>query len=311
VQRQQNWSEEQAMGQAYEYPNSVQETLELLSRYHGGAQIIAGGTDLYLELQDGKRQVDCLVDVTRIPGLARIQENGAWIEIGAAVTFRQIKESQLLHREARVLAEAADSVGALPIQTTATLAGNLVNALPAADGSVALLALDAQVAVASQAGLAWHAVEDLFLGPGQSAVDPRRQMVVSIRFPALRPGEGSAWERVGRRPGLVLPILNCGVSVGLSNDAHYVKWARIALGPVAPVPFRAREAEAYLAGRRAGAEAFGQAAELAATESQPRSSPFRASKEYRVHLVGVLVRQALTRATEQETATGHGLEDQP
>ncbi len=287
------------MWQAYETPTSVEETLEILARYDGQARLIAGGTDLIVELQEGKCSTDCLVDVTRIPGLDRIEREGDFISLGANVTFRQIKESPLLREHARVLAEAAGSVGAFQIQTVATLAGNVVSSLPAADGSVALLALDAEAEIADARGQSWRPVAELFLGPGRSAVDPTRQMLTAIRFPALGTRQGSAWERIGRRRALVLPILNCGVSLALNGGGEQLAWARIGLGPVAPVPFRAAQAEAFLAGRPANEGTFVQAAEIAAGEAHPRTSLLRASKEYRIEVLKVLVRQGLERAFDQ------------
>jgi len=222
--------------------------------------------------------------------------------------------------QARVLGEAAATVGALPIQTVATLAGNLVSALPAADGSVALLALDAEVEITASHGAAgkgggwaggpgrqWRPVGDLFLGPGQSAVDPSRQMITAIRFPTAGPRQGSAWERIGRRSALVLPILNCAVSVALSpphsgktgGRGEVLAWARIALGPVAPVPMRARQAESFLTGRPAGEASYARAAEIAVGESNPRTSPLRASREYRLEVLLSLVRHGLERAVAQ------------
>jgi carbon-monoxide dehydrogenase medium subunit len=289
------------MWQAYELPNSVEEALAILARYDGQAQLIAGGTDLIIELQEGKNSVECLVDVTRIPGLDSIEERNGDIVLGANVTFRQIKESALLHDKARVLAEAAGTVGALQIQTVATLVGNLVSALPAADGSVALRALDAEVEVAGQGGRTWRPVADLFLAPGQSAVDPRREMITAVRFAALGPRQGSAWERLGRRRALVLPILNCGASLALEGDDR-IAWARLSLGPVAPVPYRACQAETFLAGQPAGEEAFARAAKIAAGECQPRTSLLRASREYRLEVLPVLVRRGLERAAEQARA---------
>lgn len=286
------------MWQEYEMATSIEDALNILARCDGQAQIIAGGTDLVIELQEGKHHVDCLVDVTRIPGLDRIEEQDGQILVGANVTFRQIKESALMRQRARVLAEAAATVGALQIQTTATLAGNVVSALPAADGAVALVALDAEAEIADQSGRAWRPVRELFLGPGKSAVDPTRQMVTALRFPALAGRQGSAWERIGRRRALVLPILNCAVCVSLNRDGE-IEWARIGLGPVAPVPFRATETEAFLAGRPASEETFVQAGKIAAGEAHPRTSLLRASKEYRVEVLKVLVRQGLARAVEQ------------
>ncbi len=287
------------MWQAYEIPTSVEEALDILAHYEGRAQLIAGGTDLIVELQEGKHEVECLVDVTRIPGLDGIELQDGQIVLGGNVTFRQIKNSPLLQEKARVLAEAAGTVGALQIQTVATLTGNVVSALPAADGSVALLALEAEVEVANAQGRAWRPVAETFLGPGNSAIDPRREMITAIRFPALAGRQGSAWERIGRRRALVLPILNCGVTVGLDDDGDTLAWARIGLGPVSPVPFRAREAEAFLAGRPANREIFSQAGEIASGEARPRTSLLRASKEYRQEVLKVLVRNGLTRAVAQ------------
>jgi CO/xanthine dehydrogenase FAD-binding subunit len=288
-----------SMWQAYEMPTSVEEALEFLVRYDGQAQIIAGGTDLIIELQEGKHSVQCLVDVTRIPGLDRIEQQGEWMMLGANVTFRQIKESPLLQERARVLAEAAGTVGALQIQTVATLAGNVISALPAADGSVALIALDAEAEIVNASGRVWRPVRELFLGPGKSAVDSRRQMVTAIRFPMPGTRHGSAWERIGRRRALVLPILNCAVSIMLTADGRHFDWVRIGLGPVAPVPFRAGQTEALLTGRPADEDTFVEAAEIAAGEARPRTSLLRASKEYRVEVIKVLVRQALARAVAQ------------
>ena len=287
------------MWQAYEVPTSIDETLGILEKHAGEAQIIAGGTDLIIELQEGKHSVDGVVDVTRIPDLDYIERDGEWIVMGANVTFRQIKESSLLRDQARVLSEAAATVGALQIQTVATLAGNVVSALPAADGCVALLALDAEVLVADRSRRQWHPIGELFHGPGKSAVDPRRQMVTAIRIPAAGPRQGSAWERIGRRRALVLPILNCAVNLSLSTEGDRLEWARIGLGPVAPVPFRARGAEEYLVGRSAATATFAEAGQIAAGEANPRTSLLRASKEYRLEVLKVLVRQGLERAVQQ------------
>ena len=290
------------MWQSYKVPSSMDEALQILDGFEGRAQIIAGGTDLVIELQEGKHTVDCLVDCTRIPNLDRIEQRERWILIGPNVTFQQIKDSPLLHEKARVLAEAAATVGALQIQTVATLAGNVASALPAADGCVALLSLDAEVEVTSVDGQAWHPIGELFLGPGKSAVDPTRQMITAIRFPVPQGRHGSAWERIGRRRALVLPILNCGASLVLDDSGERIEAARISLGPVAPVPFRAHEAEAFLSGKPANGEAFVRAAEVAAVEAKPRTSLLRASKEYRTRVLQVLVRDGLSRATDQARA---------
>jgi carbon-monoxide dehydrogenase medium subunit len=129
-------------------------------------------------------------------------------------------------------------------------------------------------------------------------------MITAIRFPSPQGKHGSAWERIGRRRALVLPILNCAVAVSLDQDGTTLETARIGLGPVAPVPFRARETESFLSGKPANEEVFVQAARIAATEARPRTSVLRASKEYRTRVLQVLVRQGLARAVEQAQARG-------
>jgi CO/xanthine dehydrogenase FAD-binding subunit len=124
-------------------------------------------------------------------------------------------------------------------------------------------------------------------------------MITAIRFPSPQGRHGSAWERIGRRRALVLPILNCAVTVFLDRDGKAFETAQIGLGPVSPVPFRARETEAFLAGKPATDEVFAQAAKIAASEAKPRTSVLRASKEYRIRVLQVLVRQGLARAVEQ------------
>jgi carbon-monoxide dehydrogenase medium subunit len=124
-------------------------------------------------------------------------------------------------------------------------------------------------------------------------------MITAIRFSAFKGRHGSAWERIGRRRALVLPILNCAVCVGLTDDGKEFEWVRIGLGPVAPIPFRAQETEAFLTGSPVADEIMAQAAEIASSEARPRTSLLRASKEYRTEVLKVLLRQGLSRSIEQ------------
>ena len=280
-------------------PASVDEALELLVAHEGGARVIAGGTDVLPDLRRGRIAPTCLIDVTRIPELGRIEVGDDFVRVGAAVTFAQIKSHPLIARRVPALAAAAGSVGAAAIQSTATWVGNIVQAMPAADGAVVAVALEAEARVVDAAGAVWRPVEALFEGPGVSAVDPTRQLVTGIRFP-LREGRwGTAWERVGRRPSLVLPILNCAVSLQLDAVEERVVHAVVAMGPVAPRPFRARGAEAALVGQRPAGETFARAARAACQESQPRSSTFRASCDYRLSVIPHLVTAALSAAAQR------------
>jgi len=205
------------MWQEYLFPSSVEEALAMLSEREGRARLMAGGTDLVIELTEGRRAADCLVDITRIPELDRITLEDGMIVIGANVTHRQASESLLIRERATALAEACQAVGALQIRNVATLGGNVVNAMPAADGTTALLALNAEAEIANGMGRRWTPLPDLFAGPGISKVDSTGEILTAFRFKALGEGQGSALERIARRRALALPILICAVVVTLSE----------------------------------------------------------------------------------------------
>lgn len=282
----------------YHTATSVEEALAILAEHGGEARVIAGGTDVMVDMRKGKIAPRCLVDITHIPELRQISVEGEVVQVGAAVPFAEIHQHPFIARRVHVLADAARSVGALPIQSAATWAGNIVQAMPAADGAIAAVALGAEARVADASGAEWKPVEALFVGPGESAVDPTRQIITHIRFRVPPRLWGSAWSRAGRRESLVLPTLNCGVGLRLDEDGTLADVA-IALGPVAPRPYRAREAEAFLRGKPPDAVAFAQAACIIAGNCNPRTSPARATREYRLALILVMVVRTLEVATER------------
>ncbi|MFQ5812363.1 MAG: FAD binding domain-containing protein [Anaerolineae bacterium] len=284
------------MWQEYLFSSSVEEALAMLAEREGRARLVAGGTDLVIQLTEGQRSADCLVDITRIPELGKMTLEDGMIVLGANVTHRQVSESALVRERATVLAQACRAVGSLQIRNVGTLGGNVVNAMPAADGTTALLALEAEAEIADGTGRKWVPLPDLFAGPGLSRVDGTREMLTAFRFQALGEGQGSALERIARRRALALPILICAVVVTLSEGGEHFESARIALAPVAPVPFRASQAEESLRGAPISLEAMARAGEIAMQESHPRSSLLRASQEYREEVIKVLVRRGLERA---------------
>ncbi len=287
------------MWQEYLFPSSVEEALAMLAEREGRARLVAGGTDLIIELTEGRRAADCLVDITRILELGKITMEDEMIVLGANVTHRQASESPLVQERATVLAQACHAVGSLQIRNVGTLGGNVVNAMPAADGSTALLALEAEAEIANGTGRRWVPLPDLFAGPGVSTVDSTKEMLTALRFQALGERQGSALERIARRRALALPIVMCAVVVTLSAGGENFESARIALGPVAPVPFRASQAEEGLRGAPASLETMARAGEIAMQESHPRSSLLRASREYREEVIKVLVRRGLERAVQR------------
>ncbi|MBN1284068.1 MAG: FAD binding domain-containing protein [Anaerolineae bacterium] len=281
----------------YLIPSTLEEALALLQAHAGAAQVIAGGTDLMADMRKGKAQPRCLVDITRIPGLDGVETGGGWVQVGAATPFATLKAHPFIARHVHVLAEAAGSVGAPGLQTTATWGGNLVQAMPAADGAIAAVALRAEARVVDHSGAAWRPVEALCLGPGRSAIDPTQQIVTHIRFPMPAGAWGSGWGRIGRRQSLVLPILNCAACVTLRDGR--IEQAAIALGPAAPHPLRARQAEAFLAGQTPDDAVLCEAGRLVREEANPRTSVMRASREYRLAVIPALAGQALRAAVRR------------
>ncbi|HTO21918.1 MAG TPA: FAD binding domain-containing protein [Spirochaetia bacterium] len=284
---------------SYLFPDSVEQAVELLTRHEGRARIIAGGTDLMQALRDGALAPEVLIDVTRIPGLDEIQVEGDRLQVGAAVTFAALRDSPLVREHARCLALAAASVGAAPVQAAATWAGNIVQGMPAADGGVAAVALDAEARVVDADGARWVPVEALYKGTKLSVLDPTRQLLSHLRFVVPRSPCGSAWRRIGRRPSLTLPILNCAAALRLDASGETIEGVTLALGPAASLPFRARGAEAFLTRRPPTEESIQHAAALAQSECQVRSNPLRATREYRAAMIPVLVRQALVEARDE------------
>ena len=289
----------------YLAPTSIEEVIRLLKAYQGEALIIAGGTDVMPDVRKQKIQPRCLVDITRVPDLDGINVTDAFVEVGAAVTFAAIKNCPFLNQHVHALTDAARSVGTLAIQNAATWVGNIVQAMPAADGAIIAIALEAEAHVVDDHGATWRCVESLFSGPGVSTIDPSRQFVTQLRFPRPGPWWGTAWRRIGRRPSLVLPILNCAVKLCLDAGGARIAHGSVVLGPVALRPFRAREAEAFLKDQSPTADVFAQAARIAQGESNPRSSVMRASRAYRLSIIPALVSDALSAAAERAGNTNH------
>ena len=283
----------------YLIPSTIADTLHLLDMHAGHAMIISGGTDVLPDLRKGKHAPACLVDITRIPELTEIRVGSGYVTVGAAVTFTMLREHPYLCQHVHALVEAAASVGAAPIQSAATWGGNLVQAMPAADGAIIAITLGVELRVVDRDGERWIPVLDTFAGPGRSHIDPTRQLITTIRFPIPVTPWGTAWRRAGRRPSLILPTLNCAVKLVLDNGGSRITDAAIGLGPVASCPYRAAEAEAYLIGRAPTLETFAEAARLAEHGADPRSSIHRASREYRLAILPVLVAEALSVAAER------------
>ena len=269
----------------------------LLDRYAGGARLVGGGTDLLLDIRQGRCPApQALVDPTRIPGLGGITAEDGFIVIGCGVSHAAITRSRHIRRHGSCLAEGCGVIGGPQVRNVATLAGNVAHAMPAADGTIGLLALGGEVETADVSGRRWMPLADAFLGPGNSAIDQSRTLLTRLRFRPTGKGSGSAFHRVMRPQGVALPVIAMAARLRLGGG-RAIESASIAIGPAGPVPYLAENAMAYLEGKPADEAHFGEAARVALDGLQLRDSKYRASREYReemirLHLPGVMARAA-------------------
>jgi xanthine dehydrogenase iron-sulfur cluster and FAD-binding subunit A len=295
------------MWHRYYMPESLDEALGLLARYRDACRIIAGGTDLILELERGVRQQDVLVDITRIPGLDAITEVDDILQLGPLVTHNQVVGSSVAVGSAYPLARACWEVGAPQIRNRATVAGNLVTASPANDTITPLWAMDARVVLASEArGERTLKFDEFYLGVRRTSLRDD-EMLVRIEVPMLRLTERGAFLKLGLRRAQAISVVNVAAIIDFRADPAgnraISRRARIALGSVAPTIVRARAAEAYLAGRILTDEAIDHASRLALEVASPISD-IRAEAWYRSEMVRVLTRRALQQVRDHREQSG-------
>ncbi len=283
----------------YSRPQTVPEALKILEEFQGQARLLAGGTDVIPLIRNREIEPKAIVDITRIPGLGKIKLEEGLIKIGALVTHTQIIESSLITEKAPALSEGVAQLGSPQIRNLGTIAGNVVSGQPGADATIPLLALDAKVKVVSKKEEQAIPMTDFFLDTGKTRVDSTREMVTEISFPAPAKNESSVSLRLARRKSLALPILNVAVVVSADSKQKKFNTVRIALGPVAPIPFRAREAEGMLASAPISDRVIQEAARKAAQEASPRTSLLRGSEEYRREMVINLVERAIRKGLER------------
>ena len=283
----------------YFRPQNIPEALKILEEFQGKARLLAGGTDLILQIRSRETQPRALVDITRIPGLDEIKLEDGAIRIGALVTHAQIAQSPMIREKAMALSEGASKLGSPQIRNLGTVAGNIVSGQPGADTTIPLLALDATVKVRSKQGERTVPLTEFFIDTGKTVVDSTREMMTEIFFPPLAEGESSVSLRLARRKALALPILTIAVVVSADMKQKKFKHVRIALGPVAPTPFRAREAEQILSSASIADGVIKGAARKASQETNPRTSLLRGSEEYRREIIANLVERGIRKGIER------------
>jgi len=287
----------------YLQPTTVQEAILMLEKAEGPARVIGGGTDLLLEMQQGRSpSVDTLVDVTGIDEMKEIRFEDDAIFIGAGVIHRRIVEHPRLQQQVQCLTEACGLIGGPQVRNVATIGGNVAHALPAGDGTIALVTLDAQAQLAEGSQRSWKPIRELYAGPGKPSFDPGTSVLVGFRLKPANPGEGSAFRRIMRPQGVAIAILNMGVWVRLGGNRS-IEAIRIGMGPAGPRPLRAEKTEAVLQGRQWDESAPQDAGDALLAEASLRTSRHRATPEYRQHLVGVLLKRTVGEAVRRAAAS--------
>jgi len=282
----------------YHLAHNLRDALNALTTASGPSRVIAGGTDLLLDMQTGRQPfVHTLVDVTNIPELNEISEYGEKLFIGAAISHNQIILSPKVKEHALAVVEACSLIGGPQVRNVATLGGNVAHALPAGDGTIALLALNAEVELANIHGRRRLSLEKVFCGPGESILNPREDIIIGFYLPLSSPKEASAFRRIMRPQGVAIAILNIGVWVRRYDN--YIVDIRIAVGPSGPVPRRIQEAEKFLQGQVFSERKIEQAVELLIDQSKFRTSRHRATSEYRQKMAKVILRDALSIAWDR------------
>ncbi|MFT3892530.1 MAG: FAD binding domain-containing protein [Anaerolineales bacterium] len=281
--------------QNYVRPKNLTEAMDAFANAPRPLMPIAGGTDLLLDLEQGRHSpVETLIDVTSVAEMTFLEQRGEELYIGASVPVNRVATTPEVVTHAQALTEACNLIAGPQVRNVATLGGNVAHALPAADGTIALLALNAIVEVASATGTRRVSFKELFLGPGKSSLKHGEELLVGFYLPLTNHHQASCFKRIMRPQGVALPILNCAVWLERENDT--IKDVRIAVGPGGGTPFRAMQAEDYLRGKTLNAETFESALDALLAQAQFRTSARRASADYRRHIVGGLFKEVIETA---------------
>jgi carbon-monoxide dehydrogenase medium subunit len=275
----------------YLSPKSVEEAIQLYGRHSETAKYMAGGTDVMVKIKDGWMAPDFLISLKKIAPLCELHKNDATgeLSIGALVTHACLENSLTIKNEYPILHDAVSNIGSLQVRNMGTIGGNLINAVPSADGAIPLIALDGIALLQGPFGERSCDVKDLFVAPYQTILKPG-EILTKIILPAQAPNTGSAYIKFGRRAAMELPLIGIGVLLVLDEDRHTCTRARICLGVAAPVPMRAFEAERLLEGKKIDAHLLAEAGKTAADESRVRDS-VRGKAWHRREMIRVQVRR--------------------
>lgn len=272
-------------------PRSLPEVMDLLQEQVEGTHLLAGGTDLMVLLERKKVEPKRLISLQDVAELTGIRADDSGLHLGALVTHRKVEQSPHIRGALVALPEACATVGGVTTRNMGTLAGNLVNASPAADTPPPLLCMGATVTIQGLAGERKLPLDQFFLGYRKTALQPG-EVLTAIHIPAQAPHSATAFLKLGRRQAMEISVVCVAAHLTLAEDGRTIREARVALGAMAPNAIRSREAESLLVGREADSALFEEAGRLAAAETRPIDD-LRASANYRRKTAAVLVARAL------------------
>ena len=280
----------------YEAPASVDAAVALLAEGAGGARVLAGGTDLLVQLRSGQVEPSMVVDIKRVPETREIAAEDGGFRIGAAVSGAELGEHAGLKAMWPGVVEAAELIGSTQIQGRASMGGNLCNASPAADTVPALIAARATCTVAGPRGRREMPVEAVCTGPGRTSL-ARGEFVVSFHLPLRPPRSADAYLRFIPRTEMDIAVVGVGISLSL-NVSGTCTQAEVALGAVAPTVLRVREAAEALVGTRLEEEAMEALARAASAACRPIDDK-RGTVAFRTRVAGVLAQRAARIAADR------------
>jgi xanthine dehydrogenase FAD-binding subunit len=286
----------------YAAPSTLAEAVALLAERGDRARPLAGGTDVIVQLREGRRDHDLLIDIKHIPELNELSYDPRHgLSFGAAVPCYRLAEHPEVARAYPGLIDAVALIGGTQIQSRASVGGNLCNASPAADTIPALIAAGAVCVIAGKAGPREVSVEMFCTAPGRTVLQ-RGELLVRFCLPPPPPHTGSAYLRFIPRNEMDIAVVGVGVSITLNDNLVGCIAARVALAAVAPTPLLVPEAGAALIGHAPTTRDIDHAAALAQAAARPISD-MRGDADYRRHLVAVLTKRALFKAIQRSKET--------
>ena len=277
----------------FEYfePSSIEDACALLRKYGKKAKIIAGGTDILVKMKNKTVNPQYLININKIQNLNKIKNESNGLHIGSLVTLSDITKSSIVNEYYPILAETSGSIGGEAIRNLGTIGGNLCNASPASDGSVALMALDAVMEIKGNNQNRSIEIKDFFIGPGTHTLK-EDEILTGIFIKKPLENSKGIFIKLGIKKAMQIGIVTVALMVAFKSNSIRVKDVRIALGSVAPTPIRVFCAEDILSGKELDENLISKASEASVSEISPIID-IRSTVEYRTEMVKVLIRRAL------------------